>query len=107
MTLEDALGFIAGILTTTAFLPQALLAWRTRDLRGVSLPMYVIFTTGVALWLVYGILTESLPVIAANAVTLPTALLILALKIRESSGLRGSKQDSGQDSTRDAAQTPD
>ena len=92
MALEDALGFIAGILTTTAFLPQALLAWRTRDLRGVSLPMYVIFTTGVALWLAYGILTASLPVIAANAVTLPTALVILVLKIKESSWIQPAAQ---------------
>ena len=90
MTPEDALGFIAGILTTAAFLPQALLAWKTRDLRGVSLPMYVIFTTGVALWLVYGILTASLPVIAANAITLPTALLILVLKIKESREIQRS-----------------
>lgn len=82
MTLLDWLGFAAGALTTIAFLPQALLTWRTRRAAGVSLGMYVIFTTGVALWLAYGIGIGSWPVIIANAVTLALALFILAMKLR-------------------------
>ena len=79
--MSDLIGYIAAILTTLAFLPQALHSWRSRDLSGVSLPMYAMFTVGVAFWLVYGILIASLPVIIANAVTLILASMVLWLKI--------------------------
>jgi MtN3 and saliva related transmembrane protein len=82
VNLLDWLGFAAGALTTIAFLPQALLTWRTRRAAGVSLGMYAIFTTGVALWLAYGIGIGSWPVIIANAITLALALFILAMKLR-------------------------
>ena len=55
---------------------------RTRDTRGISLGMYVMFTSGVALWLVYGVAIGSWPMIAANTVTLALAATVLALKIR-------------------------
>ena len=82
MTLVDWLGFIAGSLTTIAFLPQAWLTWKTRRAEGVSLGMYGIFTTGVALWLAYGCMLGAWPVIIANAITLVLALFILFMKIR-------------------------
>ena len=75
------LGYPAAILTTIAFVPQALHSWRTRDLSGISLPMYALFTLGVALWLGYGLVINSLPVIAANAITLVLASVVLCLKI--------------------------
>jgi MtN3 and saliva related transmembrane protein len=78
----ETIGFIAALLTTAAFVPQTLHSLRTRNLEGVSLSMYVIFTAGVALWFTYGLLIESWPVIAANAVTLVLAGMILILKIR-------------------------
>ena len=78
----DWVGFAAGILTTIAFLPQVVLTWRTRRAAGVSLGMYAVFTAGTALWLVYGIGIGSVPVIAANGITLVLALCILAMKIR-------------------------
>ena len=62
-------------------MPQALHSWRTRDLSGVSLAMYGLFTLGVALWLIYGLLLGSWPIIAANAVTLALAATVLALKL--------------------------
>lgn len=77
-----ALGLLAAVLTTVAFLPQVLHTLATRDTRGISLRMYVIFTAGVALWLVYGLLTGDVPLIAANAVTLILAGAILILKLR-------------------------
>ena len=80
---REAVGLVAGALTTTAFLPQARQIWRTRSTRDISLAMYAIFTLGVALWLVYGLLAGSVSVIAANAVTLVIALFILAMKLRE------------------------
>lgn len=76
------LGLAAGTLTTIAFVPQLIKTWQTRSAGDVSFLMLATFTTGVLLWLVYGILIDSLPVVLANAVTLILAGIILALKIR-------------------------
>ena len=81
MELGNLIGYPAATLTTLAFIPQAWQSWKTRDLSGISLPMYALFTLGVALWLGYGIIIGSLPVIAANAVTLLLASIVLWLKI--------------------------
>ena len=78
----DTLGFVAGALTTASFLPQVLKSWSTRDLSGISLRMYGLFTTGVALWLVYGLLVGNRPIVLWNAVTLLLAGTVLALKLR-------------------------
>lgn len=75
-------GYAAAILTTGSFVPQALMTIRTRNTAGISLAMYVIFTTGVALWLAYGIFLGSWPMILANTVTFLLAASILALKVR-------------------------
>ena len=82
MTEIDWLGFLAGTLTTAAFVPQALQVWRTRSTKDVSLGMYVVFIIGVGLWLVYGVLLGSLPVIIANVVTLILAAFVLVMKLR-------------------------
>ncbi len=76
------IGLMAGALTTVAFFPQLHKAWKSKSTKDVSISMYVIFCTGIFLWLVYGIMDHSLPVILANAVTLVLAVLILALKIK-------------------------
>jgi len=81
LTLLDFLGFIAGTLTTAAFVPQVLKSWQTRDLSGISLRMYSLFTAGVALWLIYGIALTSWPIIIANAITLALAGGVLLLKL--------------------------
>jgi MtN3 and saliva related transmembrane protein len=78
----DILGYVAATLTTAAFAPQALKTIRSRDTRGISVWMYVMFTAGVAFWLAYGVATDSMPMIVANSVTLPLAGMILALKLR-------------------------
>jgi MtN3 and saliva related transmembrane protein len=78
----DLIGFAAAVLTTIAFVPQVIKVLRTRSTRDVSTGMYALFTTGVALWLGYGILVGSWPVILANAVTLLLAGMVLVLKIR-------------------------
>jgi MtN3 and saliva related transmembrane protein len=77
-----AIGLLAALLTTAAFLPQVLHTLATRDTRGISLRMYVVFVAGVLLWLVYGLLKRDLPLIAANAVTLALAGTVLVLKLR-------------------------
>jgi MtN3 and saliva related transmembrane protein len=75
------IGLIAGTLTTISFLPQVVRIWKTHSTRDISLVMYLIFGTGVATWLVYGIIIKQWPVIIANAVTLVLALVIIAFKI--------------------------
>lgn len=79
---HDLIGYGAAALTTLAFVPQALKSWATRDLSGVSLGMYSLFTLGVALWLVYGIMLDSWPIILANGITLALAGIVLLLKLR-------------------------
>lgn len=81
--LHDMVGYAAAILTTVSFIPQALKSWQTRDLSGVSLAMYSLFTLGVALWLVYGVMLGSWPIIAANAITLALAGVVLTLKLKK------------------------
>lgn len=80
--LEAAIGTLAAILTTVAFIPQAWMTWKSRRADGVSLGMYTIFISGVVLWFVYGMMIGSWPVIIANFVTLLLALFILIMKLR-------------------------
>lgn len=79
---DNLIGTLAATLTTTAFIPQAWHTWKTRRAEGISLGMYSIFTTGVALWLTYGLIIGAWPVIVANALTLVLALFILGMKLR-------------------------
>lgn len=82
MNLTDLIGTIAACCTTASFVPQAWLTFRTRDVSGISLGMYGVFTFGIALWLAYGILLGAWPVIVANAITLALAGAILGMKLR-------------------------
>lgn len=82
MNHTELIGYLAATLTTIAFIPQALHIWRLRSADGISLGMYVTFTSGVALWLAYGLLLGAWPLIIANAATLTLALFILVMKIR-------------------------
>jgi MtN3 and saliva related transmembrane protein len=81
----EIIGYCAAFLTTIAFLPQAIQSWRTRDLSGISVGMYSLFTAGVGLWLIYGLIIEKWPLILANALTFALALSILVLKLRTQS----------------------
>ena len=76
------IGYLAALLTTLSFVPQAWLTFRTRDVSGISLGMYAVFAVGVALWLAYGLLLDAWPIVLANAITLVLALAILAMKLR-------------------------
>jgi MtN3 and saliva related transmembrane protein len=78
----ELLGYIAAALTTGSFLPQAVMTIRTRNTSGISLGMYVVFTTGVAVWLAYGIVINSGPIIASNTITLGLAGTVLAFKLK-------------------------
>ncbi|MEL6365226.1 MAG: SemiSWEET transporter [Pseudomonadota bacterium] len=82
MQLGDLVGAAAAALTTAAFLPQAVLTLRTRNTDGVSLSMYALFMTGVALWFAYGVFLVSWPIIIANAITFALAACVLWVKVR-------------------------
>jgi len=78
----DWVGYLAALLTTVSFAPQAWLTWRTRDVRGISLGMCATFTVGIALWLAYGLLLGAWPLVLANSATLLLALAVLAMRLR-------------------------
>jgi MtN3 and saliva related transmembrane protein len=78
--LPEHIGFLAALLTTGAFVPQAWMTVRTRDTRSISLAMYVVFNIGIALWLAYGVLIDSRPMVWANVITLALSTTILAVK---------------------------
>lgn len=78
----ESLGYGAGFLTTMAFVPQVVQIYKTKSAKDVSLAMFLLFTLGVAMWLVYGIITRSFPVVAANSVTLALSAVILYFKFR-------------------------
>ncbi len=80
--MREWVGMAAGVLTTLSFVPQVQRTRRTGQARDFSLPMLLMFVTGVALWLGYGLLLGSASVIAANSVTLVLAGYILAMKLR-------------------------
>jgi MtN3 and saliva related transmembrane protein len=81
-TTTDMIGNAAAVLTSIAFVPQVLKILKTRNTSGISLIMYALFVSGVALWLWWGTLTGARPVIIANAVTLALSGAVLLLKIR-------------------------
>ena len=82
MNSTDLVGYLAAFLTTLAFVPQAHHSWKTRDLSGVSLPMYSLFSLGVLGWLIYGLMITNWPIIAANSITLVLACVVLVLKLK-------------------------
>lgn len=82
MTLISILGFAAAFCTTVSFVPQAIRIIKTKHTKDISLAMYSLFNIGILLWLLYGIVIVSWPMILANAVTLLLTLIILYLKIR-------------------------
>jgi MtN3 and saliva related transmembrane protein len=77
----DALGYVAAVLTTSSFFPQALKTLRTRDTSGISLGMYLMFTSGVVVWALFGLITGDGPVLVSNLITALPAGLILQRKI--------------------------
>lgn len=79
---REWIGSIAAFCTTIAFLPQVFLIWKTKKTEGISLAMYLIFSSGLALWIVYGVMCGSYPLICANTITLALALIVIALKLK-------------------------
>lgn len=82
MKLAFIIGTTAAVLTTVSFLPQVIKAHRTKRTQDLSLGMLVIFSVGLTLWSIYGVLLGEVPIIAANTVTLALVAYLLALKVR-------------------------
>ncbi len=88
----NAIGLMAASLTTASFVPQAIRVVRTRDTQAISLGMYLLFTAGIMLWMLYGILLRSVPIMIANGITIPLVLVILFMKLREPSCAARAKE---------------
>ena len=76
------IGYLAGALTTIAFVPQVVKAWKLGETRDLSLAMLVLFGAGILLWTVYGFWVASMPIISANLITFVLVIVLLGLKIR-------------------------
>ena len=82
MALLDYTGYVAALCTTSAYVPQVIKVWRTRATTDISLKMFLVLVTGLALWLTYGFWRGEMPLILANSVTLTLASTILYFKLR-------------------------
>jgi MtN3 and saliva related transmembrane protein len=76
------IGLLAGALTTISFFPQMLKTWKTRSTKDISLEMFLLFCTGLLLWIIYGFFLEDIPVIMTNIATFILAFPILVLKLK-------------------------
>ena len=93
--LINSIGMVAGLLTTAAFIPQVWKIYRTKSGKDISGRMFSLFSAGIVLWLIYGVLLESMPLILSNTVTLALSLTIIALKVRYSRPRHSGELDGG------------
>jgi MtN3 and saliva related transmembrane protein len=82
MDATEIIGMLAAVLSTLAFLPQAVKTWRTGSADDFSLPTLLMFVTAIALWIVYGVMRAATPVWLANGITIVFAAFILAVKLQ-------------------------
>jgi MtN3 and saliva related transmembrane protein len=81
MEFHDIIGMIAGTLTTVSFVPQVIKTWKSRSAGDISFGMFLLFSLGVVLWLIYGLAIHSVPVIVSNVVTLVLSVSIIVMKL--------------------------
>ena len=94
MDLPDFLGYTAATLSTAAFIPQVWRTFRTKDVSGISLRMYSIFTAGIAVWLAYGIVLREPPMMVANSLSLVLACSVLVMKLKYGKRAKAQSQAS-------------
>lgn len=80
MTIIDGLGMLAGTLTTLSFIPQVIKTWRSKSAADISTGMFILFSLGVSLWMIYGLYISAMPIILANSITLLLAITVLVMK---------------------------
>lgn len=78
----EIFGYLAATLTTISFVPQVIQIWRSKHTKDISLGMYSIFTIGIGVWLIYGIMIGSWPMIIANCITFLLAGSVLVMKLK-------------------------
>ncbi len=78
----EIIGSIAAVLTTACYMPQVWHTWRTKEVAGISLLMYLALFAGVSFWLVYGFLRETWPLVVSNLITLGMLSAIIAMKLK-------------------------
>ncbi len=82
MNTTELFGYLAATLTTISFIPQVVQVWRTKHTKDISLGMYSVFTAGIIVWLIYGLLLSSAPIIIANSITIVLAGSVLIMKLK-------------------------
>jgi MtN3 and saliva related transmembrane protein len=82
MNTTELFGYLAAALTTLSFIPQVVQVWRTKHTKDISLGMYSVFTAGIVVWLIYGLLLGSAPIIIANSITIVLAGSVLIMKLK-------------------------
>jgi MtN3 and saliva related transmembrane protein len=82
MNTTELFGYLAAALTTLSFIPQVVQVWRTKHTKDISLGMYSVFTAGILVWLIYGLLLGSVPIIIANCITIVLAGSVLIMKLK-------------------------
>jgi MtN3 and saliva related transmembrane protein len=82
MNIWTIIGFVAATCTTISFVPQLVRVLQLRSAREISLGMFLLFSFGTVLWLLYGWSVHSWPVMVSNAVTLVLSLTILFFKLK-------------------------
>ncbi len=80
--MKNIIGYVAALFTTFSLLPQIIRIWKLKEARDVSLFMPLMVSIGAVLWLVYGIMIDEAPVIAANAISLLVALATLFITVK-------------------------
>ncbi|RLD28671.1 MAG: hypothetical protein DRI75_05855 [Bacteroidetes bacterium] len=78
----EIIGLVAAVLTTSAFLPQVYKTWKTKDVSALSMPMLLLFFSGIILWFIYGIYISSLSLIIANGITIMSYALLIYFKTK-------------------------
>lgn len=78
----DALGYLAALFATGSFVPQVIKTWRSQSARDLSLVMLLCHIVGMVLWLAYGVMIGSTPVIVANVIAILLDVVLLGLKVR-------------------------
>ncbi len=78
----ELIGSVAAVLTTLAFLPQVFKTWKTKETQSLSLPMLLLTFVGVCLWMTYGLLLQSFPLIVGNIITAINAGILIGFKLK-------------------------
>lgn len=82
LSLASMIGFVAGVCSASSFVPQVVKAWREGDTEAISKRMYIVTVSAFSLWIVYGVMIASWPIIIFNIISLVLSGAILVLKLR-------------------------